>query len=226
MKTFSLRTVIDDLLLLVRNNNISESEDLSRAQLAAWILSYRNTLIRKEKQKKQNDDGADAYLEELAEDIGPLELEEVESKDDTPLFTRQTKEELPNLFDNDPDNIISVTDQTGCVIQMMHGQRRHYHYFRKYTFNELTWDYDGKRILIQGDQDFGELKYINVRAILDDADYDGNEEDIKIPAWMIPDIKTNILKNELSFMIKMPSDDDNNSTLDGIKPHGPQDQEK
>jgi hypothetical protein len=30
MNIFSLRTIIDDILLIVRNNNISESEDLSR----------------------------------------------------------------------------------------------------------------------------------------------------------------------------------------------------
>jgi hypothetical protein len=30
MNYFSLRTLIDDILLIVRNNNISESEDLSR----------------------------------------------------------------------------------------------------------------------------------------------------------------------------------------------------
>jgi hypothetical protein len=30
MQNFNLKTIIDDILLLVRNNNISESEDLSR----------------------------------------------------------------------------------------------------------------------------------------------------------------------------------------------------
>jgi len=38
MNMFSLRTIIDDILLIVRNNNISESEDLSRAQIASWVL--------------------------------------------------------------------------------------------------------------------------------------------------------------------------------------------
>ena len=33
MKLFTLNAIIDDILLLVRNNNISESEDLSRAQI-------------------------------------------------------------------------------------------------------------------------------------------------------------------------------------------------
>jgi hypothetical protein len=31
MAKISLKTITDDILLLVRNNNISESEDLSRA---------------------------------------------------------------------------------------------------------------------------------------------------------------------------------------------------
>jgi len=43
----SLREIIDDILLLVRNNNISESEDLSRAHIAAWIDHYRRMLWKK-----------------------------------------------------------------------------------------------------------------------------------------------------------------------------------
>lgn len=45
---FSLRTLIDDILLIIRNNNISESEDFSRAQIAAWILAYKAYLIKKQ----------------------------------------------------------------------------------------------------------------------------------------------------------------------------------
>jgi len=55
---------------------------------------------------------------------------------------------------------------------------------------------------------------------------DPDEEDIKIPTWMVPDIKNLIMKNELSFMLQRPSDDDNNATLDGIKPDGPREDEK
>ena len=57
-------------------------------------------------------------------------------------------------------------------------------------------------------------------------DEDMDEDDVEIPGWMIPEIKNRIFRNELAFMVRMPSDDDNNATLDGIKPHGPQDQEK
>ena len=51
MNVFSLRTLIDDILLIVRNNNISESEDLSRDQIRAWILAYKAYLTKKKHDK-------------------------------------------------------------------------------------------------------------------------------------------------------------------------------
>jgi hypothetical protein len=93
---------------------------------------------------------------------------------------------------------------------------------------------DDKHIYIQGTQDDNELRYIWVLAIYeveeddqdDDIGDDPDEEDIKIPAWMVPPIKQLILKNELPFMLNRPSDDSNNSTLASVKPHGPQDDEE
>ena len=41
MTYISLRDIIDDIFLLVRNNYISESEDLSRAQVEMWVKAYR-----------------------------------------------------------------------------------------------------------------------------------------------------------------------------------------
>ena len=107
----------------------------------------------------------------------------------------------------------------------MHSIRRHFHYFRKYTPKELTWDWKNGELFIQGHVEYDKFKYIWVKYI-SDGDNAESEDDVEIPGWMVPLIKENIFKNELAFMIKMPSDDDNNSTLDGIKPHGPQDQEK
>jgi len=43
---------------------------------------------------------------------------------------------------------------------------------------------------------------------------------------MVPDIKKLIFNNELALMLNRPSDDSNNSTLDGIKPDGPKEDEK
>ena len=225
---FSLRTLVDDILLIVRNNNISESEDFSRAQIIAWIMHYKALLTKEEKEKKENEDGSDDYFdEELTKTVGPLQLEVVESLDCTPLFLRRTVDEVPDLFETDPKNIVSVFDQEGCPLQPMNRVRRHFHWHRKYTGRDLTWYYSNGHIYVQGNLDCMYLGYIWMSYIAEEnVDENTDEDDISIPGWMIPEIKNRIFKNELAFMVRMPSDDDNNATLDGIKPHGPQDQEK
>jgi len=93
---------------------------------------------------------------------------------------------------------------------------------------------DDKHIYVQGLQDQDQLQYIWVLAVYEkpeddsdeEEDEDPDEDDIKIPTWMVPDIKKLIMNNELSFMLNRPSDDTNNATLDGIKPHGPKEDEK
>lgn len=224
MNTFSLGTIIDDIMLIVRNNNISESEDLSRAQIASWIMHYRALLI---KQKQEQKEFEDSWFDEcLTKTIGPKEIVSVdEVEDDDILVKKVVSTDMSDLLSNDPANIVSITDITGCPIQRMHSIRRHFHYFRKYTPKELTWDWKNGEIIIQGNVEYDNFRYVYIKYIFDDQNAD-SEDDVMIPGWMVPMIKDNIFKNELSFMIKMPSDDDNNSTLDGIKPHGPQDQEK
>jgi hypothetical protein len=46
MIEISLKDIVDDILLLVRNNNISESEDLSRGQIISLIKAYKSKLHR------------------------------------------------------------------------------------------------------------------------------------------------------------------------------------
>ena len=216
MKMFSLKSIIDDILLIVRNNNISESEDFSRAQIANWVLAYRAFLIKQQKDKEE-EEGEDEGDDSLYKTIGPLELEPVKSLDGNCLHTKKTVEELPELLSNSPENIIAVFDEEGCPIQYMNDKRRHFQYYRKYTFGEMTWFYDNGYIYLQGLVDLGRLKYIWVTGIFTDTD-EGSEEDIQIPGWMVPTIKQLIMSNELNVMLRMPSDEQNNSTLEEVKP--------
>lgn len=213
MKYFSLRALIDDIMLIIRNNNISESEDFSREQVAAWILSYKSYLLKKRQDADQDD--VDDVDDTLTKTLGPLKLEDVE---DNP-FQRKTIDKLPDLLGDSVDNLISVSDASGCVIQFMHGKRRHYHYFRKYTFAEPVCWYENGYIYVEGMEDgnIDDLFVTGIFADTSDAD-DADEDDIEIPGWMIPDIKSLIMKNELAFMLRMPSDDENNASLDEIKP--------
>ena len=244
MAKISLRVLTDDILLLVRNNNISESEDLSRAHIHSWIKAYKNQLWKQERDRLKALARQGALDEETLADnefikrveIGPLELEEVPSKSDVPTFTKRTVDVIPDVMDNAEGSILAVHDQQGEVIQYMNHIRRHYQYWRKYTFGEMTAHYmDDGHIYVQGLVDEDELKYIYVLYLLevkdDTADGEGeddpaDEDDVEIPAWMVPPIKKLILNNELAFMLNRPSDDSNNATLASVKPHGPQDDEE
>lgn len=243
MAKISLKTITDDILLLVRNNNISESEDLSRAQIHAWVKAYKNQIWKEERDKKKllskqyglddEDTADDEFIRRI--EIGPLELEEVPSKSKEPIFMKRTVEEIPDVLDNAESSILAVHDQQGEDIQYMNHMRRHYAYWRKYTFGEMSAHYkDDGHVYVQGLVDKNELKYIYVLYLLevkDDTD-DGededspDEDDILIPAWLVPGIKERIMKNELQFMLNRPSDDSNNATLASVKPHGPQDDEE
>lgn len=235
MKMFSLRTLIDDILLIVRNNNISESEDLSRDQIAAWIMHYVAYLKKKEKDKNE-ETGDDEPDDSTITTIGPLKIIDIpmtgsDNQDNDKsccdhccMHRMRTKEKISTLNDSAED-IISVHDISGCVIQYMHKMRRHYHYFRRYTYLEPTCWFDDGYIYIDG-SNIGDLEYIYATIIQDPVDNADDEDSVKIPGWMIPDIKKAIMTNELAFMLNRPSDDSNNSTLASVKPHGPQDKEE
>lgn len=243
MAKISLKTITDDILLLVRNNNISESEDLSRAQIHAWIKAYKNLLWKEELDRKKllakqgqftwEEINDDEFVKKI--EVGPLELEKVESNSVIPTNTRRTIDALEDVLDNDEKSILAVHDQSGENIQYMNHIRRHYNYWRKYTFGELTAFYkDDGHVYVQGLVDQDELEYIYVlyiKEIKDDTEdgddgEDIDEDDVLIPAWMVPGIKERIIKNELAFMLNRPSDDSNNATLASVKPHGPQDDEE
>lgn len=242
MAEISLKDITDDILLLVRNNNISESEDLSRSQIHVWVKTYKNQIWKEERDRKKllakqygfnDEDTSDNEFIKRVE-IGPLELEEVPSKSTEPVFTKRTKDTIPNVLNNVESSILAIHDQQGEVIQYMNHIRRHYDYWRKYTFGEMTAHYkDDGHIYVQGLVDQNELKYIYVLYLseVDDDTDDGSdnnmdEDDVKIPAWLVPLIKERIIKNELAFMLNRPSDDSNNATLASVKPHGPQDDEE
>lgn len=249
MKKISLKEITDDILLLVRNNYISESEDLSRAQIHSWIKAYARQIWKEEKDRKKElarlgrIDWQDLIDEEFIErkETGPMELERPTDLQEDPHWpenTKRTKQTLAeaaglDVLNNAESSVLAVHDQNGENIQYMNHIRRHYNYFRKYTFGDMTAYYkDDGHVYVQGLVDGDELDYIYVLALyeneIDDDDDDNieDEDDVLYPAWLVPPIKERIMKNELPFMLNRPSDDSNNATLASVKPHGPQDDEE
>nr|DAG45324.1 MAG TPA: Structural protein [Caudoviricetes sp.] len=134
------------------------------------------------------------------------------------MFKKTKKKVLTT--ENSEKDIVSVYDQNYCTIQYMYNQRKHFHRFRRYTYNEPTCWFDDGYIYIEG-SNLDDIESIYVTGNIDPEGYANGEEDVTIPGWMIPDIKKAIMTNELAFMLKRPSDDSNNSTLSSVKPNGP-----
>lgn len=241
MTYISLQKIIDDIFLLIRNNYISESEDLSRAQVELWVKAYRRQLLRERKDYlKDQIKFSTPTIEELmnlvddeffkVKESGPHKLYEVESLSDTPTFTKCTYDTFDGLLNNSRTSILAVHDQLGENIQLMDRIRRYYQYHRQYTFGDMTAYFNeaDKKVYVQGLVDQQQLQYIYVLALYEVEEDDGydDEDNIKIPEWMVPQIKKRIIENELAFMLNRQSDDSNNATLASVKPHGPQDQEE
>lgn len=225
MKFFSLTALIDDILLMVRNNNISESEDFSRAQIEQWIHHYRAMLIKQDVDKGYDLDSS--YLQE----ISPLELEKISINEidnypiDDPtlcpeLFKYKTIEKLPQpLGSHFGSGIVAVYDLHDCIIQEMSEQRRHFQWLRKYTKNEYTYYYEDRHIYVQGLDALRYIKVVGIWADPSEAGLDPDDDTYPIPVDKIGALKKLIIDNELAFMLSRPSDDKNNASLAGLKPN-------
>jgi hypothetical protein len=105
----TLNEMVDNVLLIARNNNIAESEHLSRAQIEKWILSYRAMLIKQDIDKGR--DVNELYLTT----IEPIHLDREENSPGH--FTYVGDKELPKLIDfNFRPGVIAVRDMFGNII--------------------------------------------------------------------------------------------------------------
>lgn len=202
----TLNQLIDNVLLIARNNNVAESEHLSRAQIEKWILSYRAMLIKQDIDKDR--DINDLYITT----IEPIHLEKQEKVPG--YFTYVGDEELPKLIDfNFRPGVVAVRDMFGNIIQIGNKTKAKLQKYRKATCKDYIAWVKGNKIYVEGDNN--QLEYISVDVIAEDPTeikscFDPDKE-FPIPAAMIPTITQMILEKELRVMLTMPSDDINNA---------------
>lgn len=202
----TLNQLIDNVLLIARNNNVAESEHLSRAQIEKWILSYRAMLIKQDIDKDR--DINDLYITT----IEPIHLEKQEKVPG--YFTYVGDEELPKLIDfNFRPGVVAVRDMFGNIIQIGNKTKAKLQKYRKATCKDYIAWVKGNKIYVEGDDN--QLEYISVDVIAEDPTeikscFDPDKE-FPIPAAMIPTITQMILEKELRVMLAMPSDDINNA---------------
>lgn len=202
----TLNQLIDNILLIARNNNVVESEHLNKAQIEKWIIAYRAKLIKQDIDKGR--DINDMYLTT----IGPMHLDRKETVPG--YYTYVGNKELPKLIDfNYRPGVIAVRDMFGNLIQIGNETKAKLQKYRKATCKDYIAWVRNNRVYVNGDSN--QLEYIMVDVIAEDptelnACFDPDAE-FPLPAAMIPTITKMIMQNELRVMITMPSDDSNDA---------------
>lgn len=202
----TLNQLIDNILLIARNSNISESEHLSRIQIEKWIIAYRAMLIKQDIDKDR--DINDMYITT----IEPIHLDVVETVPGKIVYVGDR--ELPKLIDfNYRTGLINVRDMYGNLIQIGNYTKAKLQKYRRATCKDYIAWLKNNKIYVEGDEN--ELEYISVDVIAEDPTelvdcFDPNA-DFPIPEAMIPRITSLILERELRALVVMPSDTTNNS---------------
>lgn len=209
MKLNTLNTIIDDILLELRNSSVAESEHISRIQIEQWIANYRAVLIKQDIDKGRN--------------INPMYIQTMPcihlDKVDTVAGKIEYKSniELPKLIDfHFRTGLVYVKDMYGNLIQLGHETKMKYQRYRKYTCGDYIAYIKNNRLYIEGSDN--QLEWVEIGIIAENpADlnecFDPDSE-YPVPAHMIPVIKDMIFSKELNIMHQMPSDETNNSRDD------------
>lgn len=205
----SLNSIVQDIMLTYRDNNLSESENLSRIQVELWIHQYRALLI------KQDIDKGREINPDYVQTIGPLHISKVSNC--VGGYNYISDEKLPKFIDlHFGSGLVSVKDMFGNLIQVGTETKAKYQVSRKYTCNDYIAYLKNNYLYILGPE---HLEYVKVEGILEDPTqagdcFDRDDTPYPVPANMIPTIKQMIFERELNIMSQMPSDDTNNSTND------------
>lgn len=202
----TLNELVDNILLIARNSNITESEHLSRIQIEKWIIAYRAMLIKQDIDKGR--DINELYLTT----IEPIHLDVVETVPGKIVYVGDR--ELPKLIDfNYKTGVVNVRDMYGNLIQIGNYTKAKYQKYRKTTCKDYIAWVKNNKIYVEGDEN--ELEYISIDVIAEDPTelvdcFDPNA-DFPIPEAMIPRITSMILERELRVLVTMPSDTTNDS---------------
>lgn len=210
----STNNLIDNIILIARNNNVGESEQLSRHQVQLWLMYYRAMLIKQEIDKdKDKNEINQLYITT----IEPIHLNATEMFGGNIVYEGDV--ELPKLIDfNNRSGVVAVHDMYGNLIQLGSLSRSKLQKYAKYACKDYIAYVKGNKIYVEGDNN--QLEYISVDVIAEDptdVECFNPDAEFPAPAAMIPNIVSLILSKELNVQVAMPSDTTNNSKDDNQK---------
>ena len=203
----TIDNIIDDILLEIRNNNISESESLNRAQIELWVDQYRSMLI-----KQDIDKGRD-FSTNYIQTIYDIDIVEVPSNNKNYLYFASDIV-MPKTIDfHNKYGITRIFDNTNNEIQLMSSKRASINSSRKYSGTDTVAHIENGKIMLKGNV---RIDTINIDLVAERPTavpgFKRNLDEYPISINMLPTIKQLIFEKELKIL--MPSDNTNNSNND------------
>lgn len=224
--------IIYDIMELMRGNKLTDDTDLSERNIAYHLHNQRALWIRNE----YNKSGRTIDIQ-LTQDLGCLELEEVDAADCcsitadcTALRTKKTIPKLIELHNGPAITRVGPVSKVSLPFSYLPYNRAIYAVHEKYSKKQLTAFLlnDYMYTIIQ-DPGLQTLKYINVRGVFanpeDLADYKCDntgancftyDDEYPINNWMIPYLKEKILM-QLGISAQIPKDNLNDAKEDLAK---------
>ena len=212
----TLNNLIDDVMLEARNNNIAESEKLSRRQIELWIKSYRAMLIKQKLDKKEP-------LDDMFTQTIRMHVDKVET--DPGHIEYVGDKELPTLLNTKWfTGLINVKDAYGNLIQIGSETKMKFQKYRKYTCKDYIAYKKNNKIYVEGDAN--QLEYIDAQVIAEDPTehklcYDPDKDEYPIPVYMWPTIKDLIFSKDFYTLSIQRSDVTNNTSDDNQNNYNP-----
>jgi len=200
MITFNtLNTLIDDIMLESRNNNIAESENLSPIQVEQWIIQYRSFLI---KQSIDRGESPDVALIQSISNIPMIQDDSSIVHIDNSRWTEISSVKIPKLVNlKSKDAIISIIDDSGRLIQFTTQLRAEFQGYRRWTSNDYSAYLKNNKLYITGPN---KIDYVTINGIFENPSdvpgYETGDEPYPIPASMLPTIKELIMTKEMDIV--------------------------
>ncbi len=215
----TLDTISQDLLNIIRGSNISQSEPISKRQIADWVNYYRALFMRRDQEK--NKMVSPDYVQELNSLALTVEKESGSSSVQSPYSLLRTTNALPSTVNfNSGQGLTFVGTMEGDEIQPVSQQRSRWQEHTKYTPSEPVWYSKNNYIYIKQDTI---LTYITVRGVFEDPreamvlnGQDPKTTKYPIPYNLVGAIKSEILRRELQIEATAPTDNINDSKNEQI----------
>lgn len=204
----TLNELCDDILLNIRNNQIAESEKISKRQIELWINTYRAMLIKQDIDKDRTINPI--YTQRIIMNLIKINTNK--------HVEYRSKDKLPTLIDfNYRKGIVSVKDMFGNIIQLGSETKMKYQKYRKFTCKDYIAYTKGDYLYVEGLPNL--IECVEVEVIAENPTdlilcYDPDKDEYPIPAAMWSTIKQLIFEKELNIMLSTVSDTTNDSEDD------------